>query len=110
MRRAHQFNIEQLRKDVVAGVRPLRVTSHAQTEAFKDGLTLVDLRYVFNVGEVIELYPDENRGLLYAKVDDIEMPVHIVIEDTSTEGIIITAYIPDRRLWISNRIRRSRRP
>jgi len=55
---------------------------------------------------LIEEYPDENRGLLYADVEVIDMPVHIVIEDTSNEGGIITAYIPDRKSWIGNRIRK----
>jgi len=39
----HQLDIEQLRKDVATGKRPLRITSHAQMEAFKDGLALIDL-------------------------------------------------------------------
>jgi len=58
---------------------------------------------------LIEVYPDENRGLLYADLPDIEMPVHIVAEDTPEEGVIITAYIPDKRLWINNRIRKPKR-
>ena len=33
-----QFDIHRLRNDVLAGARPLRITTHAQTEAFKDGL------------------------------------------------------------------------
>lgn len=109
MSKHHQLNIEQLRKDISSGARLLRITSHAQVEAFKDGLALVDLRFTFENGEIIEQYPDENRGLLFADVPEIEMPVHIVIEDTPDEGVIITAYIPDKRLWIKNRIRKPKR-
>lgn len=29
-----------------------------------------------------------------------------VIEDAPNEGVIITAYVPDRRLWIHDRIRK----
>lgn len=105
----HPFNLEQLRLDIAAGLRPLRITTHAQVEAFKDGLLLADLRYTFEHGELIEAYPDENRGLLYADVPAIDMPVHIVVENTPHEGVIITAYVPDRRLWVNNRIRKPKR-
>lgn len=105
----HRFDLEKLRIDVTSGLRPLRITTHAQVEAFKDGLTLVDLRYTFEHGELIEAYPYENRALLYVAVPAIDMPVHIVIEDTPTEGVVITAYVPDRRLWIKYRIRKSKR-
>lgn len=53
---SHRFDIDQLRRDVSKGVRPLQITTHAQVEAFKDGLLLSDLRLVFETGEVIELY------------------------------------------------------
>lgn len=43
----HQFDLEKLRTDVANGLRPLRITSHTQVEAFKDGLALADLRYTF---------------------------------------------------------------
>ncbi|RME97659.1 MAG: DUF4258 domain-containing protein, partial [Chloroflexi bacterium] len=85
------------------------ITSHAQIEAFKDGLLLKDLRYVFEQGEVIEIYPDENRGLLYAKIAEYNLPVHIVVEDTSEEGVVVTAYIPDKRKWIADKRRRTQR-
>ena len=101
-----RFDIHRLRTDVSNGTRFLRITTHAQTEAFKDGLLLTDLRYVFEHGEVIEVYPDDARGLLYAQLPDPVVPVHIVVEDTSDAGVIITAYIPDRRRWIRNRKRK----
>jgi hypothetical protein len=100
------FNIESLRSDIQRGSRKLRITTHAQMEAFKDGLLLVDLRYVFENGEVIEIYPDANRGLLYAIIPEHGAPAHIVVEDTWEEGIIITAYIPDRRKWAGSKHRR----
>ena len=75
-------------------------------EAFKDGLLLADLRYVFEYGKVIELYPDDNRGLLYAIIPEYGTPTHVVIEDTQDEGVIITAYVPDRRKWTANKHRR----
>jgi hypothetical protein len=109
MRERHRFDLEKLRIDVAAGLRPLRITTHAQVEAFKDGLTLADLRYTFEHGALIEVYPEENRGLLFVNIPAIAMPVHIVLEDTPTQGVIITAYVPDRRLWIGNRSRKPKR-
>ncbi len=54
--------MDRLRADVATGQRPLRITTHAQVEAFKDGLLLAELRYTFEHGEVIEIYPDDNRA------------------------------------------------
>lgn len=102
------FDIDKLRADVASGKRPLRITSHAQIEAFKDGLILADLRYVFEYGKVIEIYPDDDRGLLHSILPEHNLPVHIVVEDTPKEGVIVTAYIPDKSQWIAN-IRRQRR-
>ncbi len=101
-----RFNLELLRSDIHRGRRKLRITTHAQMEAFKDGLLLADLRYVFEYGKVIELYPDDNRGLLYAIIPEYGTPTHVVIEDTQDEGVIITAYVPDRRKWTANKHRR----
>ncbi|MCK6628879.1 MAG: DUF4258 domain-containing protein [Anaerolineae bacterium] len=97
-----KFDIEKLRADVASGKRPLRITSHAQIEAFKDGLLLADLRYVFERGEVIEIYPDNQRGLLHGILPECNLPAHIVVEDTPIEGVIVTAYIPDKGQWIAN--------
>ncbi len=103
------FNIERLRNDVASGKRALRITTHAQIEAFKDGLLLKHLRHVFEQGEVIEIYPDDNRGLLYAKIAKNNLPVHIVVEDTPEEGVIVTAYVPDKGKWIADKRRRTQR-
>ena len=101
-----RFDIHRLRSDVLTGIRSLRITTHAQTEAFKDGLLLADLRYVFEQGVVIETYPTDARGLLYAQLFDTAVPVHIIVEEMPDEGVIITAYIPDKRRWIRDRKRR----
>jgi len=86
---APPFDIIKLREDIATGKRFLRITTHAQIEAFKDGLLLADLGYVFDQGEVIEIYPDEQRGLLYAVPPEINLPVHIVVEETPEEGIVV---------------------
>lgn len=100
------FDIDQLRADVASGKRPLRITTHAQVEAFKDGLMLANLKHTFEHGEVIEIYPDDDRGLLFANPPEINIPVHIVVEDAPDEGVIVTAYIPDKSQWIADKYRR----
>ncbi len=98
--------IPQLRKDVGAGKRSLRITAHAQVEAFKEGLLLSDLRYTFEQGEIVEIYTEDHRGLLYTKLPKLDIPVHIVVEDTPEAGVVVTAYIPDKRKWIADKRRR----
>ncbi len=102
------FDLDQLRHDINIGHRYLHITTHAQVEAFKDGLLLADLRHVFQNGDLIELYPDEARALLYADTLADKMPVHIVVEDIPDAGVIVTAYVPDRRKWIANKRRKKK--
>lgn len=102
------MDIEQLRRQVTDGEKPLRVTTHAQIEAAKDGLLLIDLRHVFETGRVVEGYPAEQRVLLCGEAVSSKLPVHIVVEDALTEGVIVTAYIPDPRLWAWHARRRRR--
>lgn len=103
------MDIERLRSQVASGEKPLRITTHAQVEAAKDGLVLADLRFVFEEGRVIEEYLEERRMLLYADTPAEGIPVHIVVEDTEAEGVIVTAYVPDPDIWIANVRRRRKR-
>jgi len=76
------LDIERLRSQVTSGEKPLRITTHAQVEAAKDGLL-----------------PDTPTD---------KIPAHIVVEDTEAEGVIVTAYVPDPAIWIAN-VRRRRK-
>jgi len=98
-------DIEALRHAVARGDRPLRVTTHAQVEAFKDGLALTDLRHVFEEGRIIEEY-DGDRALLFGWAVSAHLPVHVVIEAGPDEVVIVTAYVPDDALWIGYTERR----
>ena len=98
--------IQRLRLAVHEGKKQLRITTHAQVEAAKDGLLLTDLRHIFEQGRIIEFYSERQRFLLYEHTLNDQIPVHIVIEDTPDAGVIITAYVPDKRIWIANMKRR----
>jgi len=101
------MDIEQIRADVAGKKKALRITTHAQIEAAKDGLLLADLKNVFDHGRVIEQYPADKRALLYAKTEAGQLPVHVVVETDEDEVVIVTAYIPDPAMWIGN-VRRRR--
>ncbi|MBI2886559.1 MAG: DUF4258 domain-containing protein [Chloroflexi bacterium] len=102
------MDIGTLRQAITSGAKALRITSHAQIEAFKDGLSLADLRKALETGRVIEAYPEGTRALLYALVQ-ATIPVHLVVEDAGEEVVIVTVYVPDERDWIGF-TRRRRRP
>jgi hypothetical protein len=65
-------DIEKLRRSISDGTLLLRITTHAQVEAFKDGLSLADLRHVFENGRAIEEY--EHRVLLYGRAVILTFP------------------------------------
>jgi hypothetical protein len=100
--------LERLRQDILTGRRRLRITTHAQVEAAKDGLLLADLRHVFETGRIIETYPAEQRMLLYEKTTGHQIPVHVVLEVAPDSGIIVTAYVPDTKRWFGD-VRRRRK-
>lgn len=87
------------------------VSDHAITEARKDGIapqTVSLLEWVAIHGKVIEEYPERERMLVYAEEPENLLPVHIVIEySLMEEPVIVTAYIPDRRYWIKDQIRKT---
>lgn len=99
------MDLAAVRAQVESGNKPLRTTTHAQVEGFKDGLTLADLKKTLT-GTIIEEYPSEGRALVLGAPIGEAWAVHIVIEDSTQEVVIVTAYIPDERLWIAGRRRR----
>jgi hypothetical protein len=101
------LDIESLRRSVSEGARLLRITTHAQVEAFKDGLQLEDLRRVFETGQVIEEY-QRRRALVYGRSSTESLPAHIVVEEAQGEVVIVTAYIPSDAEWIGYTKRRKK--
>jgi hypothetical protein len=102
------FDIQGLRHSVANGERPLRLTTHAHVEAFKEGLQLADLRRVFETGKVIEEY-EGGRALVYGWAQTVYLPIHLVIEAAPEEIVLVTAYVPDDSEWIGYSRRRRRK-
>jgi hypothetical protein len=69
------------------------------TEAFKDGLTVTELKTAVLTGELIEDYGD--RVLLLAFTAPEQIPYHVVVEYFSGESVttVVTTYIPDTMHW-----------
>jgi Domain of unknown function (DUF4258) len=93
-------NLLHLRRRITAGqVRIEFALPHALTEAFKDGLTVDELRTAVLEGEVIEDY--DTRVLLLAFTLPDRIPYHVVVEYYSGDPMatVVTTYIPDTTHW-----------
>jgi hypothetical protein len=88
------------------------VSDHAIIEARKDGIdpkTVEKLEWVALNGKIIEEYPERQRVLIYAVLDEEDLPVHIIVDYSEPdEPVIVTSYVPDSRYWIKFQIRKSR--
>jgi hypothetical protein len=94
------MNLPRLRQYLAAGrVRLEFALPHALTEAFKDGLTVAELRTAVLTGEVIEDYG--SRILLLAFTVPERIPYHVVVEYIPGEVVatVVTTYIPDTAHW-----------
>ncbi|MBI3800214.1 MAG: DUF4258 domain-containing protein [Deltaproteobacteria bacterium] len=94
------MNLRQLRQRITVGkVRIEFAIPHALTEAFKDGLTVEELKTAVLEGEPIEDY--ETRVLLLAFTTPDRIPYHVVVEYFSNDltATVITAYVPDTAHW-----------
>jgi hypothetical protein len=77
-------------------------SGHALRQMFSRGLKKDDCIAIVRQGEVIMDYPDDKpypSCLMLGFVGD--MPVHVVlaVNVQARTGIIITAYIPDPKIW-----------
>ena len=94
------MNLRRLRQQIAAGrVRIEFALPHALTEAFKDGLTVAELRAAVLTGEAIEDYG--SRVLLLAFTAPERIPYHVVVEYVPGEVVatVVTTYIPDAAHW-----------
>ncbi len=81
----------------------VKITAHAQQEMLEDQLSLEDIYRAIQTGQIIENYPDHQRGaccLLYGN-NDHEEPVHVVCTTVNAVLILITVYRPELPKWIT---------
>ena len=102
------IDIETIRKKFLNG--EYSISDHAIIEARKDGIepkTIEKLEWVAIHGEIIEEYIDRQRLLIYAILLEYNLPVHIIVDYSFLEEpVIVTSYVPDKRYWIKNKIRK----
>ncbi len=77
-------------------------SGHAVRQMLSRNISKDDVVRVASSGEVIHDYPEDRpypSRLMLGFLD--ELPIHVVcaIDQATNTGIIITAYIPDSKLW-----------
>lgn len=98
------MNIEQIRAKVKTG--NFSITDHAIIEAFKDGISVNDILYCIEHGNIIEEYQARKRCRIFSMLN-FDMPLYVVVDYSWEEEIdIITTYIPDSKLWTNFQIRK----
>lgn len=90
--------------------RRIRITDHADEEAYNDTLSLEEIYSSVLTGEIIEQYPDDKpypSCLIYGKNTKNE-PIHSVwaYNIKTKASVLITVYRPDPDRWIDWKIRR----
>ena len=100
------MNIDELQKCIQHN--RYEISLHAQEERCEEEITLHDIEEAFIHGEIIEDYPDDQRGhsclvLGYSQ----NRPIHIVCAILPNKWLrIITIYIPQKPKWINPEQRR----
>lgn len=105
------MDVETLRNRVKAG--NYLVKGHAIQHALKEGFERRNMVEAILNGAIIEEYPDDQRVLICGQMSTGELSsayLHIVCEYGDLVYIeIVTAYVPDERLWERPPLRRRQR-
>jgi len=98
--------------DIIESIKAkrIRITDHADEEAYNDKLSLEEIYSSVLTGEIIEQYPDDKpypSCLIYGKNIKNE-PIHGVwaYNIETKASVLITVYRPDPDRWIDWKIRR----
>lgn len=99
------MNIEEIKKQ--AEKYQFILTFHAHEERQAEAIDLEDIRTALMSGEIIEDYPQDQRGqsCLVFGYSNIR-PIHVVCGKSKVGWLkIITVYIPKAPKWITPKIR-----
>lgn len=80
-------------------------SGHAVRQMFSRGILKADVLAVIESGTVILEYPDDTpypSRLILGFVNNVPLHVVFAVDSKQHIGIVITAYIPDPRLWSEN--------
>lgn len=87
----------------IAAIKKILYLPHALRQMSRPDrmITAPEVRSVIEQGEVIEDYPEDQRGhscLMFGYGND-DRPIHVVCSPKEDYLAIITAYIPDQEQW-----------
>jgi len=83
--------------------RRYRFTTHALQRMFERGLTIEQVKQAVMHGESIAHYPAEQPYPCKLYLHFLAgQPIHVVAAENANEIIIITAYRPERSIWMKN--------
>ena len=72
-----------------------------QMSRLKKMITTLEVQQVVERGEIIEHYPEDIRGhsCLVLGFGEDHRPIHVICSPKDEYLAVITAYIPDEKLW-----------
>lgn len=93
--------------------RQYKTSHHAEVERESEAITIDDIKAAILNGELLEDYPDDQRGpsCLMLGTTENNRPLHIVLTilPQIEQVLIITVYIPTRPKWLDPRTRAPRK-
>ncbi|MBF0204137.1 MAG: DUF4258 domain-containing protein [Desulfamplus sp.] len=100
------ITIEFIRNEIEK--QSYELSLHADNERLNDELTISEIEFALNNGEIIENYGADTRGascLVYGTTENA-VPVHIVCgKNKQNHLFIITVYIPSLPKWQTPHVR-----
>ena len=92
------MNFEEIKKHIKN--KTYLLSEHADEERTKDKLTVLEIEKAVLSGKVIEERIADPRGesrLIAGKTNS--RSIHVVIGSREERPVIVTVYIPDKKLW-----------
>ncbi|MBM3131023.1 MAG: DUF4258 domain-containing protein [Chloroflexi bacterium] len=94
--------LQQIRERVTR--KQYQISAHAETEREAEGITISEIVETVLTGEILEDYPEDQRGhscliLGFTKSERAIHSVRTIIPDNRAR--LITVYLPQRPKWIA---------